>query len=131
MSPDTELEHENKRKRRHCKKKKKKRRISIASQYLTPSFKYAYSNIKRSTTTTAPNAQPTTKIVNEDETRVVISLVRFTLDDTCYFVLQEDYFGKMVVAFCTRAWILGEFSTIHFPPALFKNFFLWRLARAH
>ena len=37
----------------------------------------------------------------------------------------------VVVAFSSRARILGECSTIHSPPALFFFFFKWRLARAH
>ena len=35
----------------------------------------------------------------------------------------------VMVAFSSRAWILGKCSTIHSPPALF--FFKWRLARAN
>ena len=37
----------------------------------------------------------------------------------------------VVVAFSSRARILGECSTIHSPPALFFFFFKWRLACAH
>ena len=39
---------------------------------------------------------------------------------------------SVVVAFSSRARLLGECSTVHSPPALFFFFFLkWRLAHAH